>query len=116
MNVRQIVRKHVEEQSLREYLGSKYDSTSIREKNKFLKHVSTTIDGQVELILKSFVEDIKKGSPESKKRIKTAVLTLIVTAITTPAIGYAVNVENWIFVGVLSIVLAIVQIYNVFNE
>lgn len=116
MNVRQIVRKHVEEQSLREYLGSKFDSTPIREKNKFLKHVSTTIDGQVEVILKSFVEDIQKGSPESKKRRNTAVFTLLVTAVTTPAIGYAVNVESWIFVWVLSIVLTIVQIYNVFNE
>lgn len=116
MNVRQIVKKHVEEQSLREYLGSKFESTSQREKNKFLKHVSSTIDAQVDLILKSFVEDIQKGSPEQKKRKRIAILTLATTAIITPGIGYAVNIENWTFVWILSIVLGIVQIYNVTGE
>lgn len=115
-NLRDIVKKHLEEQVLRDYFKSKYDQTPTREKRRFLKTVQTTIDSQIDLILKSFVDEIQKGSPEKKHRRKLAIFNLIMTAILTPAIGYAVNIENWTIVWILSAVLAGVQLFNVFGD
>jgi hypothetical protein len=116
MNVRSIVKQHLEEQALRNYLKSKYDQTSSRDKKKFLKEVDDSIEAQLDLILRSFVEDIQKGSPDKKRRRYISIFNLVMTAILTPAIGYAVNIEHWTFVWILSVVLAGVQIYNVIGE
>jgi hypothetical protein len=116
MNLRNIVKQHLEEQALRNYLKSRYDQTPPREKKKFLEQVDSRIEAEVELILRSFVDDIQKGSPDKKRRRNIAIFNLVMTAILTPGIGYAVNIENWTFVWVLSVVLAAVQIFNVIAE
>lgn len=115
-NLRNIVKKHLEEEVLRDYYKTKYATTTPKEKKKFLKQIEDTTDAQVELILRSFVEEIQKGSPEKKRRRNLSIFNLIMTAILTPGIAYGVNIENWIIVWILSIVLAAVQIYNVFGE
>ncbi|MBO8176974.1 MAG: hypothetical protein H0Z31_05885 [Bacillus sp. (in: Bacteria)] len=60
--------------------------------------------------------EVEEGSPERKRRKRQNILDLVVTLICTPAIGYAVNIENWIIVGFFSLVLLAVQLYLLFSE
>lgn len=115
-NIRTIVRKHQEEQALKNYLGNAFDTTTSADKRKFINAVSSTIDREVELILNSFVEEIQSGSSVKKRRRKLTIVVVLLTSIFTTGIGYCVNIENWIMVGLLSVALAIVQVYSIFNE
>jgi len=116
VNIRELIKKHQEEQALRAYLKGKYDTTSAAEKRKFLQAVSSTIEQEVDRILSAFAEEIQANSPANKKRRWVAFGILAVTALLTPGIGYAVNIENWTFVWILSAALLLVQVYNVFND
>ncbi|MED3716049.1 hypothetical protein P4518_01430 [Geobacillus thermodenitrificans] len=115
-NIRAIIRRHQEEQALRQYLGERYDTTPDEEKRRFLNAVNDIIEREVDSILRAFVEEAQIGSPERKRRRRQNILNLVVTLICTPAIGYAVNIENWIIVGFFSLVLLAVQLYLLFSE
>lgn len=115
-NIRTIIRKHQEEQALKNYLGNAFDKTTPADKRKFIDAVSSTIDTEVELILNSFVEEIQSGSGVKKRRKNLTIVVVLLTSIFTTGIGYCVNIENWIMVGMLSVALAIVQVYSIFNE
>lgn len=115
-NIRSIVRKHQEEQSLRAYLRNKYDTTSDAEKKRLLEFVKDQIESEVDSILNAFIRDVQKGSPERKRRNKLALVNLIITAIATPGIAYGVNLENWIMVILFSLVLLTYQIYMITFE
>lgn len=115
-SIREILTNHQKEQVLREYLGGSYDGTSNKDKQSFLDAVKDTIEREVDNILRAFVEDVQKGSPERKRRKKLNVLNLIITVLTAPGIAYAVNIENWILVTILSIVLLVMEIYLIISE
>lgn len=115
-NIRTIVRKHQEEQALKNYLGSSFETTSPEDKRKFINAVISTIDREVELILNSFVEEIQSGSSVKKRRKNLTIVVVLLTSILTTGIGYCVNIENWIMVGLLSVALGIVQVYSIFSE
>lgn len=110
-NLREIVRTHQEESALRKYLGKNYGSTSPQEKRKFIDAVKDSIDREVDLILNAFVADALKGSPAKKRKTYLTLLNLILTILITPGIAYAVNIENWALVGILSAVLLVYQIF-----
>lgn len=115
-NLRDIVTGHQEEQVLRQYLQNNYDSTSAAEKARFISAVRDTIDREVNSILAAFVEEAQIGSPEKKRRRNRNILNLLATLVSTPAIGYAVNIENWVMVGLFSALLLVVQIYIIASE
>lgn len=115
-SLRSIVRKHAEDVVLRNYLGKNYNTASPKEKKKYLKSVETMIEQKVETILRTFVEDIQKDSPERKRRKNWAILLLTITGLITPGIAYAVNIENWALTAILSVVLLAIQGYNVILE
>ncbi|WP_033580753.1 MULTISPECIES: hypothetical protein [Priestia] len=115
-NLRDIVTGHQEEQVLRQYLQNSYDSTSAAEKARFISAVRDTIDREVNSILAAFVEEAQIGSPERKRRRNRNILNLLATLVSTPAIGYAVNIENWVMVGLFSALLLVVQIYIIASE
>jgi len=115
-NLRDIVTRHQEEQVLRQYLQNSYDSTPAAEKARFISAVRDTIDREVNSILAAFVEEAQIGSPERKRRRNRNILNLLATLVSTPAIGYAVNIENWVMVGLFSALLLVVQIYIIASE
>ncbi|MCJ7983771.1 hypothetical protein MUB16_34825 [Priestia sp. OVL9] len=115
-NLRDIVTGHQEEQVLRQYLQNNYDSTPAAEKARFISAVRDTIDREVNSILAAFVEEAQIGSPEKKRRRNRNILNLLATLVSTPAIGYAVNIENWVMVGLFSALLLVVQIYIIASE
>lgn len=116
MILREIVRANQEELALKKYLGKKFGSTSPAEKKKFLDAVKDTTEAQVDKILNAFIEDALKGSSIRKRKRNWLILNLVVTIIITPTIGYAVNIENWFFVGACSVLLLIFQGFLIYND
>lgn len=116
MTLRDIVMRNQEELALREYLGDKYDTTSLEDKKKFTDYVKPTTEKEVDLILRTFVEDAQKGSSAQKRRKNVALLNFGLSLILTPAIGYAVNIQNWIMVIVCSSVMLLFHLYLLRNE
>lgn len=97
-------------------MGDKYETTLEDDKRKFLEAVEDSTDREVSIILDAFVDEVQQGSPEKKRRRKRSILNLAVTLITTPGIGYGVNLENWWIVALFSIILLSVQIYILSSE
>ncbi|GFN31341.1 hypothetical protein [Paenibacillus xylaniclasticus] len=115
INLREILRRHQGELTLKNYLEDRYETTSIEEKNRLLGLVSKSIDEEVEKILQAFVAEVTKGSPASKRRRNFKLLSLGLTIVMTPSIAYAVNEEAWIFVTILSVVLLSIQVFITFQ-
>lgn len=115
-SIREILIEYQEEQVLREYLGANYETTTASEKQRFINVVKKTIEREVDNILQTFVDDVQKGSPERRRRKKLSILNLVITALATPGIAYSVNIENWIVVVILSLILLTIQGYLIIND
>jgi hypothetical protein len=104
-NIRDIVRRHVEAETLKDLLEGSYESTSDEEKNRLLDKLRSRgeIDREIESILRAFVVDI--DSPKRKKRKQLKFIYAGLSLLLTTFIGYAVNSTNWVFVAILTIVL-----------
>lgn len=112
-NIRVILRKHIEEESLRKFLGNKFDSTHHQTKKKYLKGMEDAIEAKIDTILSAFISQMQSTSPEVKKRRSLAIINIIVTALAQVGIGYGVNVEGWIFVSIISLMLLAFQGYMI---
>ncbi|PWI54872.1 hypothetical protein [Sulfoacidibacillus thermotolerans] len=104
-NVRDIVRRHVELETLKDLLGVRFEDTSDEEKNRLLDKLRSRgeIDREIESILNAFLVDI--DAPRRKKRKQLKFIYSGLGLLLTTFIGYAVNVTSWVFVAILSIVL-----------
>lgn len=115
-NLRDIVRSHIEAETLKEYLAGDYDTTSINEKHKLLELISDTVTRQVDMILKAFVQDIQEGSPDKSSRRKLKVLFAILAIIASTGLAFAVNDNNMLFTTIFAMSILVVQIYPIFAE
>lgn len=115
-NLRTIVRRHIQEKSLGDFLGDKYETTPEEMKDNYLRAVEDSVEREVDSILSEFIEDTRKGSSESRKRKKRSYLVLAVTVICTTGITITVDQENWIVSVILMLALLGVQIYNISEE
>lgn len=115
-SLRSIVKKRQQEQALRKYLGDKFETTPDEIKEKLLSAADESIEREVNSILNAFIEEALKDSPETKRRKSKAILNLLSVIISTPSIAYGVNIENWTMVIVISLLLALVQIYIIWSE
>ena len=115
-NLRDIVRSHIEAETLKEYLQGNYDTTSITEKHKILELISDTVTRQVDMILKAFVQDIQEGSPDINSRRKLKVLFAFLVIIASTGLAFAVNDKNMLFTTIFAMSILVVQIYPIFAE
>lgn len=111
--LRQIVRRHQEEASLRKYLQEKFETTSADEKRKLIEYADPMIEKEVDVILDTFINDAWKGSSSRKRQKKLAIVNIILTAFLTTGVAYSVNTENWVMVTIFSLPLLAFQIYLV---
>lgn len=118
-NLRDIVRRHVEKQTLCLFLQGRYDSTSSEEKERLLNNLRSigTIDSEVDNILNVFINNIEANSPRKKRKklwsFANASLNIILTALIT----YTAKQDLWTLFGGLAITLIVVQGINIiFND
>lgn len=112
-NIRVILRKHLEEESLRKYLGNKYESTHHQTKKKYLKGMEDAVEAKIDSILNAFILQMQSTSPEAKRRKNLAVINIFVTALAQVGVGYGVNEEAWVFVSIISAMLFVFQGYMI---
>ena len=110
-NLRDIVRSHIEAETLKEYLQG-----NITEKHKILELISDTVTRQVDMILKAFVQDIQEGSPDINSRRKLKVLFAFLVIIASTGLAFAVNDKNMLFTTIFAMSILVVQIYPIFAE
>lgn len=114
--LRDIVRRHVEEQTLQQYLGAGYSATPYEEKQRLLGVLRTRgeIDREIRKIVNAFLEELEQDSPKKKQRFWGNIALLVVNLVCTAMISYAVNITNWTLVFAFSIVLLIAHLVNTY--
>lgn len=115
-DLRDILRESIEEQTLKNHFKETYPRVTQEDKVELLQLVSFDINKQIDMILNAFLEDIQRTSPESKKRKFTKIIFAAISLAATAGVGLAVNQENWPFVGICSLVILGVEIYQIFLE
>jgi hypothetical protein len=116
MDIREIVKRHVEEESLKAFLAGNYDTTDAAEKQRILDFAREMTDRKVKNILDTFVEDIMRGSPERKRAKITKSVFAIITLLSSSGLAHAINLENMWYAGICGMILLIAQLYSVFSE
>jgi len=115
-NLRDIVKAHIKEETLRSYLGDRYDSTPEEEKNKFLDYLNDTINRQVENILNEFLIEIQKGSPEVKRKKHSKSFLSLLTMGASIGLALAVNEKNAPFIALSGLAIFAIQTYQIFFD
>jgi hypothetical protein len=118
-NLRDIVRRHVEKQTLRLFLQDECGSTSSEEKERLLNNLRSlgAIDSEVDNILNVFLHNIEVNSPRKKRRKWWSFAYASLNAILTALITYTAKQDYWIIVGGLAFSLVLVHgIFIHFNE
>jgi hypothetical protein len=116
MTLRPIIKKHLEEETLRDFLKDKYSTTSEFEKRELLQLVEGEIERKINGIINSFLEDLKKGSPEARRERTSAFIFAALTLIATTGLAHAVNLKDLIYIGIMITILLIVQIIQIHNR
>lgn len=119
LNLRDIVRRHVEKETLRLFLEGRYETTSSTEKQRLLSNLRSigAIDSEVDKILDFFAMDIEKNSPRKKRRrwwnFAYACLNVILAALIT----YTARQDLWSMTGCLAFSSIVVHgIFIYFSE
>ncbi|MFF2449384.1 hypothetical protein ACFVSW_20280 [Neobacillus sp. NPDC058068] len=115
-DIREIVKRHVEEESLKGFLAENYDLTDATEKQKILDFAKEMTDRKVKNILDTFLEDIMRGSPERKRKRIFKLFSAIITLLSSGGLAHAINLENVGYATICGSMLLIVQIFAIFNE
>lgn len=115
-NLRAIVQRHVEEETLRQYLDVDYSTTPAEEKLRILDFAREMIESKVQQILDVFLTEVTQNSPERKKAKKLHIFTAILTIIASTGLAHAVNLENLGYITVCALVLLAVQLYPFFKD
>ncbi|MFC4769461.1 hypothetical protein [Effusibacillus consociatus] len=115
-DLREIVRRHVEEETLKQYLGEGYAATPFPEKQRLLDVLRTRgeIDREIRRIVNAYLEELEQDSPKKKQRFWGNIALLIVNLVCTAMISYAVNITNWPVVIAFSVVLLIAHLVNTY--
>lgn len=110
-NLREIVKGHIISETKKEWVN-----VSQPEQETMITYLESEghFDRKVDAILNAFREEIEKDSPESKKRKTNKFVYAGLNVIFTPAIAYSVNIENWVIVGILTLLAIIVNGYFTF--
>ncbi|HDR4517382.1 TPA: hypothetical protein QCQ26_001860 [Bacillus cereus] len=114
-NLRSIVRRHIEEETLQQFLQANYATTSAAEKQRILTFASDTIETKVQQILNAFLEEITQSSPERKKARRYQVFSAIITLIASTGLAHAVNLENLSYIITCALIILILQLYSIFK-
>lgn len=115
-NLRAIVQRHVEEQTLRQFLNEDYPTTSEQEKQRILDFAREMIENNVQRILDIFLTEVTQNSPERRKAKNEKMLIAFITLIATTGIAHAVNLENLGYIIVCALILLCVQAYPILKE
>ncbi|WP_366561788.1 hypothetical protein AB0R65_14470 [Bacillus velezensis] len=114
-NVRQLVTKHVEEEVLIQALGSDYPTATQEQKNRIISTARDLIDQNVERILNTFVQDIQRDSPDTKRSKRYNVFAAVMSLVASTGLAHAVNLENVAYASVCGVFLLSIQIYSIFK-
>lgn len=115
-NLRAIVQRYVEEETLRQFLDVDYATTSAEEKQRILNFAREMTETKVQQILDIFLTEVTQNSPERKRAKKLHIFTAILTLVATTGIAHAVNLENMGYITVCGLVLLAVQIYPIVKD
>ena len=116
-NLRDIVRRHVEDQVSSELqAGATFNETQLKiilDKQRS----KGTIDREVDHILGAFLEEIEKNSPQKRRRRILNFSFSAASLVLTTLIGYAVNITNWpMVVGMIIATLIINGLFLFFAD
>lgn len=116
--LRDITRRYVEDETLRDYLESEYETTSTEKKERLLNTLRRRgeIDRQVDYILDAFRVDIEKNSPRSKRRKTWNIFYAVFNLLFTILIAYTVNITNWPVVWGLFVASVLVNVFYVIQS
>lgn len=118
-NLRDIVRRSEEDQTLRSYYKDKYAVTPDSEKEKTLDFLRSEglIGKKVDRILDTFSKDLEEGSGRKRKRRILSIVYSFANFVIAGGFAYAVKKEDWPIAGVVLCVFLVVAIfYNTFND
>ncbi|MHB8077243.1 hypothetical protein [Desulfosporosinus fructosivorans] len=119
VSLRDIIRRHVEDKTLRSLFGKSFDKTPSSEKETRLDWLRKqgNVDKSVDQIIDTFIKDLEKGSPQKKRRRMLTIGYTAINVIFTPLICYGVNEKNWIMmIGVSLMFLIIAYFYIVLSD
>lgn len=110
--LRDIVRRHVEKETLRDLYGDDISKVDEEEKEKKLEFARRRglIDEEVDKIINAFLGDELK--PKRKKRLVYTGISFVITVLT----GVSVNNESWLFLGLVGILYLLVYGFFVFMD
>lgn len=112
-NIRVILRKQLEEETLQKMLEADYDSTPDDVKTRMRNQMAEIVESKIDNILNAFISALQNSGPEVKKRKYLTIINLVLTALTQIGIAYAVNTESWFFVTVLALIILAFQSYMI---
>lgn len=118
-NLRDIVRRHVEKQTLNMFLKGRYETTPVEEKERLLNNLRSigAIDSEVDNVVNIFVNNLEARSPRRRRRKSWSFAYASLNVILTALITYTAKQELWPLVGCIAATSVIVHgIFIFFNE
>jgi hypothetical protein len=112
-NLREIIRVHVEEQSLREYYQAGYASTSTHQRDRTLGFLRSRglIDQEVQKIVDGFISQVDKKNRKRRRLLNIGLVAINI--LVTPLIGYAVNEKQWTYVWGISVLFLLISVFYI---
>lgn len=117
-NLRDIVRRHVEIETLKDFLGDEYDSAGEDKKERLLDVLRSRgeIDREVDHIIDVFYKEIEENSDKKSKRKNIRLIYSILSIAFTIGISFGVNKEYWVMTVILGLVNIVVIIWFMLYE
>lgn len=104
------------EKTLRLLLGTNYDTASDQEKEHFYAIVKNQIEVDVDVMIQQYILSYQASSPVVQKNKKIRWVYIVGNVILGTGGAYAVNKEEWIFVGLMGLLMIVNQylpfVYN----
>ncbi|WP_433959325.1 hypothetical protein [Cytobacillus horneckiae] len=97
------------EKTLRLLLGADYDTATQAQREHFLQIVGAQIEVDVDSMLHEYVLRHRANSPVSQKNNKLKWVHIVGNIVLSLAGAYAINEQEWIFVGFVAILMIIIQ-------
>jgi fatty-acid desaturase len=97
-NLREILIKVQEEETLKELLLDKYSEATEEQKLHYLSFLGDTINRGVDKLIREEVDNFNENTPLKKKNKNLTYLFVVSNVVLTILITYAVNLEAWTFV------------------
>lgn len=99
--LRSIVKRDVEEKTLKEYFGENYDDIPLMEKQRLIDWLDNkgVIDKETDDIILGFLEEVEKRSPLKKKRKGMRAFNALLGIAFPTLIGIAATQQNWWMLG-----------------